>query len=72
MRSTRQIRIKACEFAAHVVGKIEGDLTAAKLMALTVFFESYILKGCDATEREMRLLSRKKVKHLKVVAGGKL
>ena len=71
-KSHKRDRIKACELAAEVVGSIEGDVTAAKLMALTVFFESYIVRGCDWTEKHMKFLDDGKVANLHVIAGGKL
>ena len=72
MARHRANRIKACELAAQVVGSIEGDVSAAKLMALTIFFESYIEHGSEWTSDNMKLMSRRKVKNLRVVAGGKL
>lgn len=71
MRSTR---VKACELAAQCVqGQfITGEMSAAKLMALCIFFESYIDGGAKKTEQDMRLLSRRKVKNFRIVSGGKL
>ena len=70
---SRSTRVKACELAAQCVqGQfVSGEMNAAKLMSLCIFFESYIDKGADATDADMRLLSRRRVKQLKVVAGGK-
>ena len=69
---SRANRIKACELAAQVVGQTQGEVSAAKLMALTIFFESYIEHGSEWTSENMKLMTRKKVKNLHVVAGGKL
>ena len=66
----RGTRIKACELAASIVAHHEYD--GAHLMSLCVFFENYIDEGADATEQAMHLLSRRRVKGFKVVAGGKL
>ena len=41
-------------------------------MSLCVFFENYIDAGSEATEQAMHLLSRRKVKGFKVIAGGRL
>lgn len=72
MITKRETRIKACELAAQCMQghglAFEG--IGARLMSLCVFFESFIEKGSSGTEEEMRLLSRRKVKKFKIVAGG--
>lgn len=72
--ASRATRIKACELAtACIAGQyLAGDLNAAKLMALCVFFENYIDLGADKTENLMHLLSQRKTKKLRIIAGGKL
>ena len=49
-----QVRTDACAFAAQAASNRDWD--AGKLMALCVFFESYIASGPKWTERHMRLL----------------
>jgi len=73
-RADAATRIKACELAAQCVqGQfISGEISAAKLMSLCIFFENYIDIGAAATEADMHLLSRRRVKRLKIIAGGKL
>ncbi len=68
--SQRATRIKACQLAAQMLQNHEYD--GGKLMSLCVFFETYIETGADATEQAMHLLSRRKVKGFKVIAGGRL
>ena len=70
MRAGRATRIKACELAASIAAGHTYD--GARLMSLCVFFENYIDTGADATEAAMHMLSRRKVKGFKVIAGGKL
>jgi hypothetical protein len=70
----RKVRLQAAELAASCFhGEFEGGgPMAGRLFALCIFFEQYIVNGADATEKSMRLLSRKRVGKLKVVAGGRL
>lgn len=71
--SRRATRIKACELAAQCMqGQAAMDSIGARLMSLCVFFENYIDVGAAATDEDMRLLSRRRVKNLKVVSGGRL
>ena len=72
--STKATRVKACELAAQCIAGqfVTGDISASKLMSLCVFFENYIDIGAEKTEEAMHLLRPRKVKNLKVVAGGKL
>lgn len=71
---SKSVRIKAAELAAQCFhGEFEnGGPMIGRLFALCVFFEQYIVTGANATEKSMKLLSRKKVKQLKVIAGGKI
>lgn len=67
------VRTEACHLAVQTMGADALDEHgSARLMALCVFFESYIAHGSAWTETNMRLLSRRKVKNLRVIAGGKL
>jgi hypothetical protein len=70
----RASRIKACELAAQCMQGhgLAFDGIGARLMSLCIFFEHYIDLGADATETDMQILSRRKVKKYKVVAGGQL
>jgi len=74
MHSRRSTRIKAAELAAQCLGSelAAGGATAGRLMALVVFFETYIDQGTDATEGAMKLLSGRRKANLKVIAGGNL
>jgi hypothetical protein len=57
-RSLKADRVKACELAAQVMhghGMDEANI-GGRVMALAVFFESYISEGCSTTERDMQLL----------------
>lgn len=67
-------RIKACELAAQCMQGhgLAFDGIGARLMSLCVFFENYIDLGAAGTEKNMRMLSRRKLKNFKIVAGGKL
>ena len=71
---SRASRIKACELAAQCMQGhgLAFDRIGSRLMSLCVFFENYIDQGADATERDMRMLTRRKVKKYKVIAGGQL
>jgi hypothetical protein len=77
-RSLKRDRIKACELAAICMQGNCGPekAIAGRLMSLTVFFETYIAEGCDATEAKMRLLTRgvrgARRKQWQVIAGGAL
>jgi len=72
-RSSRATRIKACELAAQCLqGQAASEAIGARLMSLCIFFENYIDVGATATEADMRMLSRRRVKRLKVVAGGRM
>lgn len=67
-RTTKPARIKACELA---VDYLKGeDATPARLFATILFFETYIERGVDATEEAMHILRPRKIKNLKVIAGG--
>lgn len=71
----RDTRLRACELAAQCLqGQLTEGAHGARLMALVIFFETYIDLGCDETERRMRLLRPKKLDgtKLRVVAGGGL
>jgi len=73
-RSTKATRIKACELAAQCM---QGHGLAfsgigPRIFSLCIFFENYIDEGSEATEQSMKMLSRRRVKKFKVVAGGKL
>lgn len=48
------------------------DGIGSRLFSLCIFFENYIDQGSAKTESDMRLISRRKVKKFKVVAGGQL
>ena len=71
---SKRTRIKACELAVQCIGNevAAGGSTAGRLMALVVFFETYINHGGDETERRMKLLGGRKGKKLRVIAGGQL
>jgi hypothetical protein len=71
---SKATRVKAAKLAAQCVAGqfISGEISAQKLFSLCVFFESWIELGGNETEKRMRLLRQRKVKNLKVVAGGKL
>ena len=74
--SSRAVRIKAAELAAQCMSGVTPEKGyGGQMMSLLVLFETYIIKGCDATENEMKLLSHKvrgAKRNLRVVAGGKL
>jgi hypothetical protein len=72
-RQAIQVRTKACEFAAQMMeGEgMSGDI-ASRLMSLCVFFEMYIISGSAETEKCMRILSKRKTKKFRVIAGGNL
>jgi len=74
MNSRRSTRIKAAELAAQCLGAelAAGGAAAGRLMALVVFFETYIDQGTDATDKAMKLLSGRRKANLKVIAGGNL
>lgn len=72
--SRRATRVKACELAAQCMQghglAFEG--IGSRLMSLCILFETYIDEGAEGTEEKMRMISRRKVKNFKVVAGGQL
>lgn len=76
--SCKTDRIKACELAAQCMQGLCGPETGmgARLMSLTVFFETYISRGADATETAMKMLTHNvrgaKRKNWRVIAGGGL
>lgn len=74
MNSRRSTRIKAAELAAQCLGSemAAGGSIAGRLMSLVIFFELYIDHGADHTEAAMHLLSARKTKKLRVIAGGNL
>lgn len=52
-----RIRMEACKLAVQAMGP--GDLEregAGRLMALCVFFESYIAHGANWTDKHMKLM----------------
>lgn len=60
-------RIKACEFAAHLLATWDNeDGICPRLWSATVFFESYMTKGATHT---MKDFGPKKPKKLKLVSG---
>jgi hypothetical protein len=67
-----EIRAKACELAANALGPELNNTNGARLMALCIFFESYISTGAKQTEQEMHMLRPRRVKHLHVIAGGEM
>ena len=71
---SKATRIKACELAAQCIGPevATGGSTAGRLMALAVFFEMFIERGANETERRMKLMGGRKGKKLRLVAGGNL
>lgn len=71
---SKKTRTKACKLAVQCLGSkvAAGGSTAGRLMALVVFFETYITHGADETERRMKLLGGRKKRGLRVVAGGNL
>lgn len=74
VKSTKQTRIKACELAALCMQghglAFEG--IGPRILSLCILFENYIDEGAENTEKVMKLLSRRKVKKFKVIAGGQL
>lgn len=53
------VRVAACRCAAQIVsaeGGCPGAGGAGRLMALTIFFETYIASGSKLTEKTMELL----------------
>jgi hypothetical protein len=66
--------MKAAELSAQCLGNslASGGAIAGRLMALVIFFETYIDHGADVTEATMHLLSPRKVRKLRVIAGGNL
>ena len=47
----RRIRAKACHYAALALsGRRDGEGITPQAWSLAVFFEMYILDGCDATK----------------------
>jgi hypothetical protein len=74
MTSRRSTRIKAAELASLCLGHqlaATGD-AAGRLFALVIFFELYIDHGASHTENSMHLLSARKTKKLRLIAGGNL
>jgi len=74
--SRRADRVKACELAAICMQGHGTELGGSKLMSLVVFFETYISRGADATENEMKMLTHGvrgvKRKNWRVIAGGQM
>lgn len=69
----KSVRIKAAELAAQCLqGQLAEGPVGARLMSLCIFFENYIERGSEETEQLMGLLSRKKTKRFRVIAGGAL
>lgn len=66
------IRTEACRLAVQMmdVAAFE-EHGASRLMALCVFFESYIAHGSSWTEKRMKLMGDSEVVALSVVQGGK-
>lgn len=63
------IRTVACELAADLIAARE-ETDPAQLMALCVFFESYIGHGSRWTEKHMKLMAPSKAPILKLVPKG--
>lgn len=70
-----QVRTAACDMATQIMaahGEWVADESAARLMALCIFFESYIASGSAKTQAMMKLMPDDDKKDFRVIAGGRL
>jgi hypothetical protein len=67
MRADQRRREKACQMAAQVMAGRPDEEVVPLLWSLTVFFESYMARGCTWTQKNF---GPKKPVKLKIAAKG--